>query len=527
MFNFRDLPIKRKLTLIIAATAGMALVLASTAFVAYEIFMFRQTMVRNLSTLAEIIGANSTAALIFNDPRAAEETLAALKAEGQIISAYIYGREGAVFARYIRKHGAHGFSRPPALDNGYRFASDHLALSRRILLDNDRVGTILIQSDLQALYSRLTLYGGIVISVILISSVVAISLSAKLQRVVSEPILHLAQVAGIVSAKKNYTVRATKHGNDELGLLIDGFNEMLQQIQQRDAALQNAHDELERRVEERTKELQEEIIERKRAEAKIQTLNEELEQRVMRRTAQLQASNKELEAFSYSVSHDLRGPLRSIDGFSKALLIENADQLNERGKHYLERVRAASQRMEQLIDDLLNLSRITRGEMRMVPVNLSELAQTVVDELKRPSSERAVDFLIAPALSTEGDPRLLRVLLENLFNNAWKFTSKHPRATIELGAAEIEGESTFFVRDDGAGFDMAYADKLFAPFQRVHSQDEFEGTGIGLATVQRIIHRHGGHVWAEGAVEQGATFYFRLSQKGEQNERQSHPAGRR
>lgn len=242
----------------------------------------------------------------------------------------------------------------------------------------------------------------------------------------------------------------------------------------------------------------------------LRELNAGLERRVAERTAQLEAANKELEAFAYSVSHDLRAPLRGMDGFSNALLEDYGDKLDEQGRDYLIRVRAATQRMGQLIDDLLKLSRVTQSGVRRGRADLTALAEAVATELRESQPERQVEFIIEPRMVADADSHMLRIVLDNLIGNAWKFTAKRARATIQVGLRRNEYGAIYFVRDDGAGFDMIHAGKLFGAFQRLHSSAEFDGSGIGLATVQRIIHRHGGRVWAEGAVDAGATFHFTL-----------------
>ncbi len=250
-------------------------------------------------------------------------------------------------------------------------------------------------------------------------------------------------------------------------------------------------------------------LDQQRAEQEIRHLNENLRHRAL----ELQVSNRELEAFSYSVSHDLRTPLRAIEGFSRELLDDQHLHLNEQSRHDLERIRAATDRMSQLIDGLLLLSRLTRQELKRETVELSAVAHRIVDDLRNASPGRSVAVEIAPRLVSEGDAQLLSIVLENLLQNAWKFTSKHPAAHIELGSFERDGQTVFFVRDNGAGFNMAFADKLFGPFQRLHHAKEFPGHGVGLALVQRIVHRHGGEVWGDSQENQGATFYFTLSSK--------------
>ncbi|HEY3227795.1 MAG TPA: ATP-binding protein, partial [Roseiflexaceae bacterium] len=257
--------------------------------------------------------------------------------------------------------------------------------------------------------------------------------------------------------------------------------------------------------------IQYDITELKRAEREVRRLNYDLEQRQVA----LEAVNKELEAFSYSVAHDLRAPLRGIDGFSHALLEDYADKLDAEGRTYIQRIRESTQEMGRLIEALLTLSRVTRSELHRERVDLTALARSVLARLQKNEPERKAELVISDGLVANGDARLLGVVLQNLLGNAWKFTGKCPMTRIEVGARQEDGRPVLFVRDNGAGFDMTYAHKLFGVFQRLHSGAEFEGTGIGLATVQRIIQRHAGRVWAEGEVGRGATVYFTLNEEAQ------------
>lgn len=252
------------------------------------------------------------------------------------------------------------------------------------------------------------------------------------------------------------------------------------------------------------------LEDRKQADDEIRKLNQRLEDRVQERTAQLNAANKELESFAYSVSHDLRAPLRGLDGYSGLLLADYQDKLDEQGVHYLARIQESARKMSQLIEDLLNLSRVTRRELNREPINLSFIAEKIAEELKLQSPGRVIDFAIEPDMSVHADANLMQIALENLLSNAAKFTGTRSHAKVEFGSYEQSGNVVYYIRDNGVGFDMSYADKLFIPFQRLHSAQEFPGNGIGLVTVHRIIAHHGGHIWAESKLDEGATFCFTL-----------------
>jgi PAS domain S-box-containing protein len=324
-----------------------------------------------------------------------------------------------------------------------------------------------------------------------------------------QPVLNLEEPSGV----GHWSLTTKMPLRDEEGNIVGtfGISHDITDLKRAQAALEKAYAEVEGQVKERTAELQQEIAERRRADERIRQLNAELERRVVERTAQLEAVVKELEAFSYSVSHDLRAPLRAIDGYTRILIEDYGPSLDAEGKHVCRVISDNTRHMGQLIDDLLAFSRLSRVDIRPMPIDMEELAEAAFYQLTTPESRARIDFRLGALPPAVGDPTLIGQVWLNLLSNAIKFSSKRERAVVEVGCQESEGGSVYYVRDNGAGFDMRYAQKLFGVFQRLHSEREFEGTGVGLAIVQRAIARHGGRIWGEGEADKGATFSFILS----------------
>jgi signal transduction histidine kinase len=472
-----------ELTAINMLVSAVALLLAAVALGAYDRSSFRDTAVQNLSIRGQILGASCASALLFNDQPAAEALLGVLSSAPNVISAEIYSANGTLFAAYRRDHDGRA-PKKLALAAGQNeikeFNADDIVVARPIILKGQTIGSVSISSDFRELNARRDRTLGIIMAVLAASFLVALLVSRLLQRSISGPIIGLSEIAKRVSSERDYSVRAVATGhNAEMGVMFDAFNDMLAQIERRDGELREVH--------------------------------EQLEERVRQRTEELDITNKELEAFSYSVSHDLRAPLRHVTGFAALLQQSTAATLAEKDRRYLTTISEAAQRMGRLIDDLLAFSRMGRTPLARRRVQLDAL----VDEARRDAVSAPgappIVWTVHPLPEVDADASMLQLALVNLLSNAVKYSSTQEHPEIEVGAAPgAPNETVVFVRDNGVGFDMKYVDKLFGVFQRLHSSDQFEGTGIGLANVRRIITRHGGRVWAESVVGHGAAFYFSL-----------------
>ena len=494
--------LRRKLIGIVLLTTLAALLVALVAVIAYDLRAYHRSWIADVSTQAELLGQTTATAIAFDDAATAKENIDLMRLRPQVQAAAIYTARGTLFASYQRTGVEAKFPELPEAD-GVRIEGSDMVLYRRILGRDEILGTVYLRTNYE-LYGRLLDYLGIALLATLVAMAVAFAMSAQLQRFVTRPVLAIAGIAREVVQGGDYSRRAQKMSDDEVGELADAFNAMLAEIQDRTGQLEVSNRELERHV-----------AERARAEEEVLRLNAGLENRVRDRTAQLEAANQELEAFSYTVSHDLRAPLRAIDGFSQALVEDFPEHVPEDAQRYISRIRSATLRMGQLIEDLLNLSRVSRATLERTQVDVSEVARQVAADLRAREPQRQVEVSIWDGMTAAADARLLRAALENLIGNAWKFSAKNPQARIEVGVMRDGEHQVFFVRDNGAGFDMAFADKLFNAFQRLHTGNDYAGTGIGLATVQRIVRRHGGRIWADAQVDRGAAFYFTLMPGGD------------
>lgn len=623
----RNMAIKHKLILIIMLTCITGLVLAGIVFISWESNVFRNNMKQNVSTQAEMIAENCKAALTFQDAEDAKETLQALRVESSIVFGAIYGKDQKLFATYYRDYAETRVHPPGFKESGYSFDGGFLTVFKPIVLDGDPIGTVCLRSDMSPMYAMLKRNTGIIIAVLFLSSLVAFLMSSRLQKVISEPILSLAKVTKGVSEEKDYSTRAVKRSNDEIGLLIDAFNEMLEQIQRRDIELVDAKEKLEMRVEERTAELTaangqltQEITIRERAEEDLRraeekyriqfegaldaifvcdaetgiivdcnpaatklvgrekselmgqhqrilhpleevkgefsksfiehlktkqgqtletqivtkkgvtrdvaikasilevggkkvlqgifrdiTLRKRAEQRQNQLLEQLENANNELKDFAYVVSHDLKAPLRGIKTLTDWIMTDYADKLDEDGKKQLDLLVNRVDRMHNLIDGILQYSRVGRVKEKQVQVNLNELITEVIDMVSSPENITIKVENELPTITCERT-RIMQVF-QNLLSNAVKYMDK-PQGLVRVNCAEEKDFWKFSVADNGPGIQEKFFGKIFQMFQTLSPRDEFESTGVGLTVVKKIVEMYGGKIWVESKIGEGSVFFF-------------------
>lgn len=467
------------LTLFVS-TLGIALVCASLIFV--ENRNYKKQLESELHVIAGILAEQSAAALVFEDNVQLSSIISSLERINTIRQACVYNEQGNVMTSLV----GIGEQPCPSLDQRLElgFVDDVYRLLMPVNLGNETVGRLFLSSHLEVLRGHIRTFVWVAIGIGSTILLALVFLALRLQRIVSGPILTLSDTAERIAMNHDYSIRAPVSGTDELGRLGNTFNEMIGTIQQQNLRILESRDNLERVVD--------------------------------ARTSELSMANRELEAFSYSVSHDLRQPLRAIEGFGQALEEDCGEHLNDVGKDYLRRIRAASVRMASLIDGLLILSRVSRQPMENHPIDLSQMLREITDELKDISDHPPSEIHIQPGMQVVGDSRMLRIVFQNLLGNAWKYSSKEGKRVIEVSAT-LEGRVIAIeIRDNGVGFDMRYIDKLFVAFNRLHTPSEFGGTGIGLATVYRVIRRHHGTISATSEVGKGASFVVKLPVFGDQ-----------
>ncbi|MDB5273439.1 MAG: hypothetical protein JWO58_1806 [Chitinophagaceae bacterium] len=465
---------------VIFLVSGIMLFVTCSSFFAYEFYTFRQTTIQKLSTLGEIISTNSTAALAFQNNEDAQEILTALKAEPHIVAACLYDKDGHLFSQYPSILPLHALPVKPET-KGFQFVNSYLEGFQPVMQGSKQLGTLYLKSDLGAMYERFKLYGIITALVVAASLLLAYLLSQILQKSISSPILALAETAKAISDNGDYSVRAIKLGNDELGSLTDAFNLMLVQIHNQNQTLSE--------------------------------FNQTLEQKVKDRTIELETVNKELDSFSYSISHDLRAPIRAINNYINILLEDYTGQLDDEAKRLINIVISNSQKMGTLIDDLLSFAKLGRKDLTKTSFSMKLLVESVWEDAYRLEQNRTIEFILDELPDTYAEKATIQQVWINLISNALKYSRKQEKTVIQISWEDQDKEIIYFIKDNGIGFDMQYYDKLFGVFQRLHSPQEFEGTGVGLAIVQRIIEKHGGKIWATSKPNEGSTFYFSLPKK--------------
>jgi signal transduction histidine kinase len=470
---------RSKITRVVMVTCGVALLLATGALLVDEYVSYRKDTANRLQIIARIVAAQSSAALLFKDSRAAEEILSSLRAEQDLVAAAIYTTDNQIFVRYLRP-GARPEELPYAPQRvGSHFRNGAFELFQPIVVDQKPVGTLYLLSDLHQLRIRMAWSVGIALAVLAVTALIAKVMATRLVSLVTQPIFRLEQMANKITLQRDYGVRADRASDDEVGRLAHAFNEMLAQIQARDEALRKAQ--------------------------------AELEERVRARTEALQNTLREMESFTYTISHDLRAPLRAMTGFSRALLDDYGPRLDPTGTEYLARIAQAARKMDTLILDLLDYSRLTRQEVKIEPLDLNQLAVDILRQMEAEIRERRADIVVeGPLPRVMGHPLTLSQTLTNLLSNAIKFVAPGVLPRVRLRAFRRDGNIRVEVEDNGIGIAAEYRERIFRIFERLNPVEAYPGTGIGLAIVRRAMERMGGRSGVESEPGRGSRFWIEL-----------------